>query len=648
MHSFPAGTTLDAGNRVTVARSGAAYTALFGQPPNFELEDASAVPNMDQFGVWSTGSPDFADPGDELLVLDRSNTIVDVVTYGAPPVSFPGLTPKTPAPAAAEVQRRASSLRDTDSNQADFDLTACAGLKRFDGGAAGTGTQWDVPANWNNDTLPAAGDHVCIPALAIPGVVFDSGTISVQSVTSEEPFTVSAGTLNLTNAAQPSSFAALTVSGGILGGNANMDVTGTTNWTGGTLTGAGTTTANGALSIASTSTKTIGGGRTLVNNGAATYSGGTITMNTPATIRNAAGRTFDMQFDGAFNWSSGAVVPLFENDGTFTKSGGTGTANMHVAFDNDGTVSIQTGRLDAYQYGATTTSDGRFEIAAPAVLELRNGTYNLTETSEVAGAGVLEGSGATVNVGGAYPHSGTLLVSGSAVNLTPAPTVATMRVTGGVLNLATGATDATVANLQLIGGTLTGPGDVTITGPTTWSGGTMSGTGTTFTNGLLTMNGTTRTLARTLENNAGTVYTAGTLTMNSPSRFHVPAGQTFDMQFDGTINWGSGSDVPTFDNDGTFTKTGGTGTGGMFVAFPNDGTVAVNTGGSTSTSTTPRRRATARSRSCPARCSSSATAPSTSPRAPRSAAAASWRSRAASSTLPARTRPRRRASRAGP
>ncbi len=501
MHSFPVGTTLAAGSRAIVARSGAAYQTVFGSPPDFELEPTSGVPNMNQFGVWSAGTPDFADPGEELLVLDRANTIVDVVTYGVPQVAFPGLVPKTPAPAAGDQQKRMPSLRDTDNNETDFSLTSCAGSKTFDGGPAGTGTQWDVAANWNNDTLPVAGDNVCIPSLAIPGVVFDSGTHNVQSVTSEEPFTITGGTLNMNSLIQPSTFPTLTLSSsGVLGGAGSVDVTGQLTWNAGTLTGAGTTAANGGLALGTGGTKTLA--RTLVNNGTATWSGGQINLNTPAILRNAVGRTFDIQFDGGvITWSAGGTVPTFDNDGTLTKSAGTGTTSIQVALANDGTIDVDSGRLDVYQWSGHSASGGTFDVASGAAIELRNGTFDLGASSVISGAGLFEVSGGTVNANGAYPHNGTLLVSSGALNLAAAPTLATMRVTGGTLNLATAATDATVTALQLVGGTLTGPGDVTVSGTTIWSGGTMSGAGTTFANGGIAMDGTTKTLGRTLENN---------------------------------------------------------------------------------------------------------------------------------------------------
>ena len=144
---------------------------------------------------------------------------------------------------------------------------------------------------------------------------------------------------------------------------------------------------------------------------------------------------------------------------------GAGTASIQVALPERRQRSTST------RAGSTSSSTARrLRAAAPstspsgAALELRNGTFNLGATSAINGAGLVEVSGATVNVNGAYGHNGTLLVSGGALNLTPAPTLATLRVTGGTLNLATAASDATVAALQLVGGTLTGPGDVTVSG----------------------------------------------------------------------------------------------------------------------------------------------------------------------------------------
>ncbi len=111
-------------------------------------------------------------------MLDASNTTVDVVPYGTG--AYAGVIGRA-APIAGELDRRSTALRDTDNATNDFSATGCAGSKTFDGGPTGTGTQWDVAANWSGDTLPIATDQVCIPDLPIAGVVFDSGTASVRA-----------------------------------------------------------------------------------------------------------------------------------------------------------------------------------------------------------------------------------------------------------------------------------------------------------------------------------------------------------------------------------------------------------------------------------------------------------------------------------
>ncbi|KAB2660288.1 MAG: hypothetical protein DVB31_14380 [Verrucomicrobia bacterium] len=88
-------------------------------------------------------------------------------------------------------------------------------------------------------------------------------------------------------------------------------------------------------------------------------------------------------------------------------------------------------------------------------------------------------------------------------------------------------TDVTVAGLTQSGNTLTGPGNLTVTGPMIWSGGTQSGTGRTTlaTSGTLSLGGST-TLGRTLRNDGTTVWTGTSIglvagTIENLSRFVI-------------------------------------------------------------------------------------------------------------------------------
>jgi len=64
--------------------------------------------------------------------------------------------------------------------------------------------------------------------------------------------------------------------------------------------------------------------------------------------------------------------------------------------------------------------------------------------------------------------------------------------------------------------------------------------------------------------------------------FNNQAGATWNHENDTLIAWGGGSAAPTFNNSGTFEKTGGTGTSGggfsTFVNFNNSGTVIAKSG----------------------------------------------------------------------
>jgi uncharacterized repeat protein (TIGR01451 family) len=575
-YTFPAGTTLGPGSRYIVAQSGAAYHAAFATPPNAELTNDSPAPDMVKFTPWAAGDTVLGDAGDELVVLDGSNTTVDVVPYGTG--AYTGVIGR-PAPSPGETDRRSTALRDTDNATNDFTSTDCAGSKTFDGGPTGTGTQWDTAANWSGDTLPVATDQVCIPSLPIAGVVFDSGTVSVASVTSDESFTMAGGTLNLTSAGQPSTFANLTFSGGTLGGNAQLDVNGLFTWSSGTMAGTGTTNANGGSTFSGTGTKTLN--RTFAANSNSTWTAGQFNFSTPASFVNRPGSTFDIQGDLTMTWCCGSdPMPTLVNQGLVRKSTGAGAAQIQVGLQNDGTVSVESGRIRVNQFSRPASSTGTFTVPTGSALEFEGGTVNLEPGSNLTGAGLVQVSGATVNFNGSYQHTGAFAISSGTANVPVPLQVSSLLVAGGTLNLSAAAADVTTQAMSQTAGTLTGPGDVTVTGVTTWSGGTMGGAGTTNANGGLLLNGTTKTLNRTLVNNGAATWTAGQFNFSTPASLVNPAGRTFDIQGDFLMQWCCGSDpIPTFVNAGSVTKSAGTGTADIQVGFPNDGTFTVSSGG---------------------------------------------------------------------
>lgn len=137
----------------------------------------------------------------------------------------------------------------------------------WDGGTDGTGTVWGTAVNWVGDVLPGVNDDVEIGA-AFSGVAITStGTVSIKSLTSAAPLTISGGSLTLANASAINN--AFTLSSGTLTGVGTLSVSGLLTWTGGAMTGTGATNANGDLLLSGSSTRTLSQ-RKLNNAGTAT------------------------------------------------------------------------------------------------------------------------------------------------------------------------------------------------------------------------------------------------------------------------------------------------------------------------------------------------------------------------------------------
>ena len=87
----------------------------------------------------------------------------------------------------------------------------------------------------------------------------------------------------------------------------------------------------------------------------------------------------------------------FNNSGTFTKSGGTGTTLFAtqnlcgpLSFNNTGTVNVNSGTLGLQDGGSST--GGSFSVAAGSTLDFSGGAYTLDGSSSVTGAGTAPAS----------------------------------------------------------------------------------------------------------------------------------------------------------------------------------------------------------------------------------------------------------------
>ncbi|WP_420644661.1 lamin tail domain-containing protein [Candidatus Leptofilum sp.] len=83
MRRFPEGTLLEPEQAVVVAQTAVGFRFLYGINPDFELTDSDPnVPNMRNYLLWATGDLALANDGDEVVLLNENNFIIDSVNYG--------------------------------------------------------------------------------------------------------------------------------------------------------------------------------------------------------------------------------------------------------------------------------------------------------------------------------------------------------------------------------------------------------------------------------------------------------------------------------------------------------------------------------------------------------------------------------------
>ncbi|MBI2332299.1 MAG: lamin tail domain-containing protein [Chloroflexi bacterium] len=118
MYSFPAGASIATGQKITVALKATGFFALYGFNPTYEVIDSDpSVPNMSIYSAWSSGTISLANTGDEVLLLNGSDTAVDVVTYEAGVYS--GVTAH-PGVATGHSIERSPANQDTNDCSVDF------------------------------------------------------------------------------------------------------------------------------------------------------------------------------------------------------------------------------------------------------------------------------------------------------------------------------------------------------------------------------------------------------------------------------------------------------------------------------------------------------------------------------------------------
>ena len=162
-----------------------------------------------------------------------------------------------------------------------------------------------------------------------------------------------------------------------------------------------------------------------------------------------------------------------------------------------------------------------------------------------------------------------------------------LNVTGGTLNITSTLQPSEMFALNLSGGEFGGAGSVTFTNTFHWSGGFLNGpnstAGTTIAPGALwLLDGTSNKFlyTRTVTNNSSTPVNwtgAGGIYLGNSAVLNNSAGSTINVNGDQDINYYTGA-VSTFNNAGTFAKTGGSGDGFIDATINNSGTIAASSG----------------------------------------------------------------------
>ena len=380
---------------------------------------------------------------------------------------------------------------------------------------------------------------------------------------------ISSGTLDFSSGA-PISLPTLTQTDGTLTGSDTVTVSGITAWTGGNMSGNGTTVASGGLQLGANDGNShyeVLDTRTLDNAGAATWVGssGDFYQLNGSVLNNQTGASLDIQND--LPWYSDTTATTFNNAGTLTESAGTGTTTIYAAFNNSGSVDVQSGTL-SLQCGGTQSGSFSISVGATLGLDGSSTAFTMSSTASVSGAGTAEFGGSvstTFTTGSTYGVSGGTLVD------------------GGTLDFSTGAAVSLGALIETAG-TLTGSDAVTVSGQMTWTGGTISGTGSTTAQGGLTLGANDGT--NYYEYLDGSTFTnAGSATWQGLGYFYQENGSTFVNQTGASLDiqgndlsWYSDSTATTFNNAGTLTESRGTGTTTIYAIFNNSGSVDVQSG----------------------------------------------------------------------
>ena len=375
------------------------------------------------------------------------------------------------------------------------------------------GGGWNTAANWNPNGVPGASDTAVITNAGVTVSLNAATTVGavILGTNGVGPVTLSlAGqTLALNGPLRVNPSGSFTVDSGALVGNTNAVLSGTIGWSAASLGGNLTLAAGSTLNITTGNNHDLPN-CTLTNNGTVAWNNGTIQAGGSPGTRIVNNGLWDAQSDQTWNNAYGGNGTVFNNRGTFRKSGGAGEFVGNTYFAGGVVFNQLAGVIDLQQNGT-------------------NGTQ-----LALYGGGSFSGGYVATN-------------------------------TQGLLNLAGGSFN--------LNGTVTGPntwqnggilvGDNVIKGALTWMVGDWnnSASETIAPNStLLITSGNNHNLQNcTLTNNGTVAWNTGTIQAGGSPGTRIVNNGLWDAQSDQTWNNAYGGNGTVFNNRGTFRKSGGAG-----------------------------------------------------------------------------------------
>ncbi|HEV7528100.1 MAG TPA: RHS repeat-associated core domain-containing protein [Solirubrobacteraceae bacterium] len=334
----------------------------------------------------------------------------------------------------------------------------------------------------------------------------------------------------------------------------------------GTLSGAGALVIEPGATGTVETNSSVSLNRKLINDGVFTVPGTTgVAGEEAGTFVNNATLTVNAEGirSGLYRASGTGATPTLNNAGIVQKTEGTGQTEVAFAVNNNGAINSKSGHL-IFQGGGTSGLE-------------RTGSWTAT------GGGDIWLHSGSFALGSEVPLSGTIRIMGTAIAGHISGSNGSVDIEGGSLTVS-GPAASSVATLALLGGTVTGGGEIDVTGSFVGGqNGSIEGSG-----GLVIQPGATGTVAtnsdfilnRALTNN-GSFTVSGTSGVGGGELGRFTNNATLTVNAEGTrggLYNASNGPVAVLSNSGLVQKTEGTGQSEVAFEINNNGSVISQSG----------------------------------------------------------------------